>query len=145
MSPAALSFDAPPERVFEVLADSRSYSHWVVGSRSVEGDDGRWPAAGSTFAHTQGVWPLIVADETEVAASEPPRRLELVAKARPLLVARVVLELSPEGGGTRVTMDEHPLSGLVAPLLRLPPGALLTRLRNEQALRRLRRLADARG
>ncbi len=41
MSPAALSFDAPPERVFEVLADSRSYSHWVVGSRSVEGDDGR--------------------------------------------------------------------------------------------------------
>jgi uncharacterized protein YndB with AHSA1/START domain len=142
MASVELSFAAPPERVFEVLSDAASYSHWVVGSRSVEGSDGDWPAQGSAFDHTQGKWPLIVADETEVAVSEPPHRLELIAKVRPFLVARVILELEPEAGGTRVRIDERPEGGLIGPFLRLPPGPQLIQLRNLEGLRRLRELAE---
>src|SRR3954470_5956105 len=142
MASVELSFAAPPERVFEVLSDPASYSHWVVGSRSVEGSDGDWPAVGSAFDHTQGAWPLIVADETEVAVSEPPHRLELIAKVRPFLVARVMLELEPEAAGTRVRIDEKPIGGLMGPFLRLPPGPQLIQLRNVEGLRRLRKLAE---
>ena len=142
MAPVELSFAAPPERVFEVLSDPASYSHWVVGSRSVGGHDRDFPAAGSAFDHTQGLWPLIVADETEVIESDPPRRLELMAKVRPFLVARVVLELEPEAGGTRVRIDERPEGGLIGPFLRLPPGPQLIQLRNLEGLRRLRELAE---
>ena len=34
-------------------------------------------------------------------------------------------------------MEEQPTGGLLAPLLRLPPGKLLTQLRNRLSLRRL--------
>jgi uncharacterized protein YndB with AHSA1/START domain len=136
------SIDAPPERVFEVLAEPGTYTYWVVGSRSVERKDPRFPEVGSSFDHTQGMWPLIIADETEVAESDPPRRLVLIAKARPLLVAKVIVELRPEGSGTRVTIDEEPVGGLLAPLTKLPPGSILTRLRNKESLRRLAQLAQ---
>jgi uncharacterized protein YndB with AHSA1/START domain len=142
MAPVELSFAAPPERVFEVLSDPASYSHWVVGSRSVGGHDRDFPARGSAFDHTQGMWPLIVADETEVVDSDPPRRLELMAKVRPFLVARVILELEPEAGGTRVRIDERAEGGLFGPFLRLPPGPQLIQLRNLEGLRRLRELAE---
>jgi uncharacterized protein YndB with AHSA1/START domain len=142
MAAVELSFAAPPERVFEVLADAASYSHWVVGSRSVEGADGDFPATGSAFDHTQGMWPLVIADETEVVDSDPPHRLELMAKVRPFLVARVILELEPEADGTRVRIDERPEGGLFGPFLRLPPGPQLIQLRNLEGLRRLRELAE---
>ena len=32
--------DAPPDAVFDVLADARSYAHWVVGSSEVRGVEG---------------------------------------------------------------------------------------------------------
>jgi uncharacterized protein YndB with AHSA1/START domain len=135
----------PPERVFAVLARPGTYADWVVGSRAVRDADPSWPATGSRFAHEQGRWPLVIDDETEVVASDPPWRLELIAKVRPVLVARVILDLQPEAGGTRVTMEEQPVGGAVAPLLRLPGGSLLTRLRNFESLRRLRRLAERDG
>src|SRR4051812_19034662 len=68
---------APPERVFETLADGRSYGHWVVGSSEIESVDSNWPAVGSRFHHKVGWGPLKVADHTEVIRSEPPRMLEL--------------------------------------------------------------------
>src|SRR3954468_23711199 len=115
-----MQFFVPPERIFEVLSEPHSYEHWVVGSRSVEVHDDHWPAPGSRFAHTQGKWPLIIRDETESVASEPARHLEILAKARPVLVARVILHLHQRDGGTRVVMDEHPEGGFAAPLLRFP-------------------------
>ena len=39
-------------------------------------------------------------------SSQAPRYLELLAHASPLPPARVRLELSPENGGTRITMFE---------------------------------------
>jgi uncharacterized protein YndB with AHSA1/START domain len=131
---------ASPERVFAVLADPSSYAHWVVGSDVVRDADPDWPAVGSRFDHRVGWGPLKVNDHTEVLACDPPRRLELHAKARPLGTARVVLELERRGGGTLVTMVEDagdPLTRLVFFGL----AHLVVRGRNKESLRRLEELA----
>ena len=110
--------------------------------RSIERHDDGWPAAGTRFEHTQGKWPVIIHDETESAGGEPARRLELIVKARPVLVAHVVLDLQPSGSGTRIVMEEKPMTGLIAPFVGRGPGAALTRLRNRVSLKRLARLAE---
>ena len=143
MPPVSRTTTASPEQVFRVLSAPPTYAYWVVGSRSVESHDPAWPAPGTRFEHTQGVRPVLIHDETESVASDPPRRLELIAKARPVLVARVVVVMRPSGAGTHLTMEEEALEGLAAPLLRTPPGKLLTQLRNRISLRRLSRLAEA--
>jgi uncharacterized protein YndB with AHSA1/START domain len=141
--PVSRTTSASPEQVYRVLSAPPTYALWVVGSRSVETHDDGWPAPGSRFEHTQGSWPVIVHDETESAVSDPPRRLELIVKARPVLVARVVVDLQPSGTGTRIAMEEEPMSGFLAPFVRVPPGSLLTQLRNRLSLRRLSRISEA--
>jgi uncharacterized protein YndB with AHSA1/START domain len=141
---------APQQEVFELLADPRTYEDWVVGSRLIRAADENWPAPGAGFDHQVGVPPLVISDETVVLASDPPRCLEVHAKARPLPSALVRFELRPEasrgpGGrrieGTRVTMIEN----FANPLLNLMAGPLghgAMRLRNRECLRRLRALAE---
>jgi uncharacterized protein YndB with AHSA1/START domain len=131
----------PPERVFEVLSDPNSYGEWVVGSRYVRSAEDDWPAVGSRFHHAVGKGPFTVKDHTEVVEAERPHRLVLSAKARPFGTARVELDLQPTAGGTRVAMEEHPEN----PVLRVvmgPLGAFLIRRRNDESLRRLKRLAE---
>ena len=77
------NIDTPPERVFEVLADYRSYGYWVVGSRKMRGMDPGFPAAGTRFHHQVGVGPLHLNDHTQVLEVDQPRKLILKAKARP--------------------------------------------------------------
>lgn len=134
----------PPERVFAVLSDPWSYGHWVVGSDTIRDADPGWPAVGTRFHHRVGVGPLKVDDHTEVVECDPPRRLVLHAKARPLGTARVVLDLERRGGGTLVTMVEDagdPLTEIVFWGL----THLLVRGRNAESLRRLEELALARA
>jgi uncharacterized protein YndB with AHSA1/START domain len=135
--------EATPERVFEVLADPDCYGYWVVGSKHIRDADPDFPKPGSRFHHTVGVGPLTLNDHTEVIAADPPRRLELKAKARPLGTAHVKLHLTPEHAGTRVTMIEDPGDSLTA-LIFLPLTHVLVRLRNLESLRRLKRLAERR-
>src|SRR5688500_739715 len=87
-----IHIDAPPERVFAVLADWRSYGDWVVGSRKIRGADPGFPAAGTRFHHQVGVGPLHLNDHTSVLEVEKPRKLILKAKARPLGTAVVDME-----------------------------------------------------
>jgi uncharacterized protein YndB with AHSA1/START domain len=142
MPPTEIHIDASPERVWEELALPATYEHWVVGSRTIESWDPEFPAPGAKFAHTQGKAPFVIRDETIVVACDAPRRLELLVKARPLLEAQVILELHPDGSGTRVVMDELPLRGLMALPIKLPPGRALTRARNTEALRRVKKRAE---
>jgi uncharacterized protein YndB with AHSA1/START domain len=134
-----------PERVFSVLADPSSYGHWVVGSDTIRDADANWPAIGSRFHHRVGFGPLKVNDHTEVVEADPPRRLVLHAKARPLFgTARVELDLERRGGGTLVTMVEDagdPLTKMVFWGL----AHLLVRGRNAESLRRLEELALAKA
>jgi uncharacterized protein YndB with AHSA1/START domain len=145
MSCIEATLPAPPERVWQVLADPYSYGDWVVGSDTIRGADPEWPAKGSKLHHRVGVGPIKVDDNTEVLESEPPRRLVLQARARPLGTARVVLELEPDGEGrTRVRMIEEP-GDLLSRLVHNPLFDWLLAKRNELSLGRLGRLAVSPG
>ena len=108
MTTIARFMPVPPTAVWAALADAGSYGYWVVGSKLIRDADPDWPAVGSRFHHTIGFGPFTVEDHTEAIESEPGRRLVLRAKGRPVLTARVTLDLHPEDGGTRVEMAERP-------------------------------------
>ena len=136
-----IHIDAPPEAVFAVLADPRSFARWVVGSKRIRAADPTWPAAGTSFDHSVGLGPLSLRDTTSVRHAEPPQRLELLVRARPFTRAFVSLRLQTVASGTRVAMDERPAdrrSRLFFNRLTAP----LTRLRNHESLRRLKALAE---
>lgn len=139
-----IHIDAPPERVFAVLADWRSYGDWVVGSRYIRGADPGFPAAGTRFHHQVGVGPLHLNDHTKVLEVDQPHKLILRAKARPFLGTAIVdLSLQPENGGTKVVMREDPGDALTAFVFQ-PITHLLVRGRNEESLQRLKGLAEDR-
>jgi uncharacterized protein YndB with AHSA1/START domain len=136
-----IDIDVPPGRVFEVLADPHSFARWVVGSREIRRADPDWPAVGSAFDHTVGVWPIVLSDHSEVVECERPALLKLLVKARPLSRAYVTLRLEPRGGRTHLGMDERAADRRSAILFnRLT--APLVRLRNRVSLRRLKALAE---
>ena len=135
--------DAPPERVFAVLADWRAYGEWVVGSKYMRGADPGFPAVGTRFHHVVGAGPLTLKDHTQVVEVDQPRKLILRAKARPLGTAIVDLTLEPEDGGTKVTIREDPGDTLSA-FVFMPLTHLLVRGRNVESLRRLKELAEKR-
>jgi uncharacterized protein YndB with AHSA1/START domain len=141
MSVTETYVDASPDAVFDVLADPQSYAHWVVGSSRTRKADSAWPEPGTKFHHTQGVFGIGLPDNTEVLASSPPRRLVMEARIRPFAVNKVELQLHPRGAGTRVRMIEYPTGGL-AKLVPSPLTNLMLHVRNVEALRRLRRLAE---
>lgn len=116
--------DATPVRVFRALVDAEHYPEWLGGARAVTIDDGRWPNPGSSFHHEVGVGPSDVHDSTTVVGMEPWRRLDLVVRARPFLVADVSFEVTPHGSGSCVRMTETPrgafklLAPVIAPFVR---------------------------
>ena len=131
---------APPQAVWDALADAGSYGYWVVGSKEIRDADPRWPAPGTCFHHTFGVGPLTVRDNTESLNAESPRLLRVRAKGRPFGTAKVTLELTPRDGGTVVRMTETP-DGLSAVLAANPLVHLATKARNAESLMRLEDLA----
>ncbi len=138
-----IHIDAPPERVFAVLADWRSYGDWVVGSRLMRGADPGFPAAGTRFHHQVGWGPLHLNDHTTVLEVDQPGKLILKAKARPLGTAVVDLTMEREAAGTRVVMREDP-GDTASAFVFNPLTHLLVRGRNTESLKRLKRLAEER-
>lgn len=132
---------ATPREVFELLSDPRAYPRWVTGAREVHAADPQWPATGAAFDHSSGPAQLAIRDHTSVSSMLAPVMLELRARARPLGTAKVILQLHPEGNGTRVTMIEAPASR-VASVLIGPLGHGFIRIRNRESLRRLKALAE---
>ncbi len=136
---------APPEKVFAILSDGWTYSDWVVGTTHIRDVDPDFPAVGSRIHHKAGPWPMSLHDETVVLRCEPPRRLVLRPKLRPLGEMTVAITLTPDGAGkTRVTLREDTSGG---PLLwvRTKINDLLLHGRNREALRRLADIAEKRG
>ena len=138
-----IHIDAPPERVFAVLADWRAYGHWVVGAKHVRGVDPGFPAAGTQFYPVVGVGPITIPGATKVLEVDPPHRIVLHAKAPPLGTAINELTLEAEGDGTRVRFREDPGDRLSA-FIFTPLTHLLLRGRNVESLRRLKELAEDR-
>jgi uncharacterized protein YndB with AHSA1/START domain len=132
---------ASPDQVFAVLANPENYGDWVVGSDAIRDADPSWPKVGSRFHHRVGVGLLKVNDHTEVLEVEPPHRLVMHARARPLGTAKVSMRLTDRDGGTHVTMTEiagDRFSRLALNRLTDP----LVHLRNTESLRRLKRIAE---
>jgi uncharacterized protein YndB with AHSA1/START domain len=138
------TFPIPIEQVFAVLADPKTYAYWVVGADSIRDADASWPAVGAKLHHRVGVGPFKLNDNTEVLEVHKPVRLVLQARARPLGTARVILELIDLGDGTQVTMIEGP-GDRISRLLHNPIADFLLRRRNDEALRRLGKLASERA
>lgn len=140
----SIDVGASRQRVFDVLCEPTSYLDWVVGSGRFRGVDAEWPAVGSRFHHTVGVWPFEVRDATELRHIEAPARIELRAMVRPFFEAVVEIRLDDVGyGRTRVTLTERPVGGLASYAGRLSLPALS--LRNRLALRRLARVVASRS
>ena len=131
-------------QVFEVLADPFAYEDWVVGSSEIRDVEGSWPQPGATFHHTQFVPRIGLKDTTTVLESDPPNRILLCVRARPLVVAEVELTIRANGSGTRVTMVERPVGGVMGPIHN-PVFDVGLRLRNAESLRRLKRIAESRN
>ena len=137
MTEVHTSMRAGADRIFAELSDGWAYVGWVVGASHIRDVDARWPEVGSKIHHKVGVWPLVLADETESLACEPGRRLLLRAKGWPLGEATVEIvldERSPEL--TEVTIREAPSAG-PGSWLDNPVQRWLLRLRNVETLRRL--------
>ena len=141
MSVTETYVNAPPGDVFRVLSDPCGYAHWVVGASRTRKADSAWPQPGSRFHHTQGFFGIGVPDNTEVLVADPPERLVLEARIRPFAVNKVEMRLRAKGGGTQVTMIEYPTGGIAKIVPRRLTDVAL-HLRNIEALRRLRRMAE---
>jgi uncharacterized protein YndB with AHSA1/START domain len=133
---------ASRDHVFAVLANPENYGDWVVGSDTIRDADPSWPKPGARFHHRVGIGLLKVNDHTEAIDVDPPRRLVMHARARPLFgTAKVAMLLAEQDGGTRVTMIETAgdrLSRVVLNRLTDP----LIHMRNRESLRRLKRIAE---
>lgn len=135
--------DAPVPTVFGVLSDPRRYDEFVVGTKRIRRFDPTWPEVGSVFHHTLGVGPVILRDLTRVVEMAEPHHLVLRAQMRPFAVNRVAFSLRGEGEGTQVEVEEHAIEGPASAVW----GSILDGLmwvRNQEMLRRLRKVAERR-
>jgi uncharacterized protein YndB with AHSA1/START domain len=139
MARAERSIDATPEEVFAVLSDATTYPKWLIGARRIRAVDDDWPHPGSFMHHSVGAGPLTLDDKTMVVAIEPPRRLVLEARLRPLARASVEFDLIQAGTATHVVMKER----LTAPICAVLSNSLvrpILELRNVESLRRLEQI-----
>jgi uncharacterized protein YndB with AHSA1/START domain len=136
--------DAPPETVFAVLSDPPAYDRFVVGTKRIRRFDPTWPAVDSVFHHTLGVGPFVLRDMTRVVEVDEPQRLVLRARMGPLAVNVVAFTLQPAGAGTEVEAEEYAVEGPGAAVWNRFFDAVMW-LRNQEMLRRLRRIAERRA
>jgi hypothetical protein len=144
MSTNSQIVQAPPDAVWEVLADGWLYPLWVVGATRMRDVDPGWPEVGARIHHSAGVWPLVIDDTTEVVECRPRTHLRLRARGWPLGEAEVTLDLEASGSGTQVTLREESVAG---PGRLVPQRAedVLLAWRNRETLRRLALLAEGRA
>lgn len=143
MSRNVRTLSCPPSAVFDVLADGWLYPTWVVGASRMRNVDAAWPREGSRLAHSVGVWPALINDETVSLVWDPPHRAVLRAKGWPLGEARVAIDVRSHRNGCLVRIQEEPVEG---------PGSWVPRVltepmlywRNRETVRRLAFVAEGR-
>jgi uncharacterized protein YndB with AHSA1/START domain len=127
---------APPEAVFAVLSDPRTYPEWLAGAQRIRAVDDGFPEPGAKFEHEVGpAEATTVADDSEAVEVDAPRRLVLEVHAG-VVKGEVEFELERTSDGTLVTFRERAIGplGAAMPVLRGPIF-----LRNRGSLEKLRR------
>ncbi len=145
MSVRTREVEASPDKCWSVLADGWLYPLWVVGATRMRDVEESWPGVGAKLHHSVGAWPFVLDDDTEVMASEPPRRLVLRARAWPAGEAHVDIRLKELAGGrrTEIRMEEKAAGG-PGRLVPAPLENALVGWRNGEALQRLALLIEGR-
>jgi len=144
MAVNTIVIEAPPDAVFDVLADGHLYAEWVVGAHRSIPVDPRWPEPGATLVHRSGIPPVTLQDTTSVISANRPGRMRLEARVRPLVIATVDLTIEPHVDGSTVSMEERVVGGLA----RYAPAWLnhaAFRRRNSASLARLRAIVLGRA
>ncbi len=136
--------NAPPQAVWDVLADGWLYANWVVGASRIRDVDDGWPRPRCRIHHSVGLWPLLIDDSTEVLSAETGRELVLRARAWPAGEAHVRIRLAPERAEhTTVSIVEDAAAG-PGKLIPRPGRQLVIVPRNKETLRRLALIAEGR-
>ncbi|MBK5222097.1 MAG: SRPBCC family protein [Acidimicrobiia bacterium] len=126
-----------PQRLFdEYLLHPETYPIWLVGADEIRAIDETWPAPGSRFHHTVGLWPLHLKDYTESVQVDSPHTFRLLVKARPLVRALVTFTVHGTDDESILAVEEHPQFG-PADIVLQPLTDPLIHLRNQASLRRL--------
>jgi len=125
---------AAVEDVWRVLADPYSYARWVYGTDRIRAADPQWPAVGSRLHHAFGPRLWRVRDTTTVLDAEPPRRIVLAARARPLGSVTAEVVVAHDQDGSRIVLREKLRGGW---------GAVLPRIGRAVQRHRLRRTVQA--
>jgi len=141
-----LTLDAScsPAQVLAVLADGWTYSSWVVGTSRIRWVDPQWPAPGARLAHSVGLWPAVINDESVARRWVPERGIELQAKGWPVGEARVRIDVQAHAGGSRLRISEDAVKG-PGTWVPKPLRSALLAPRNRETLRRLAMLAERLG
>jgi uncharacterized protein YndB with AHSA1/START domain len=138
----SISIAAPPERVWDFIADAGNDPRWCHKVESVEQLEGHGPGPGARYRVQHRPKPLRGPVELSMEAVEfdPPRRLRWREEDDDA-VFHVVYELEPEAGGCRITQIDHidwKIRKLTQPIGRLMVGRDLSR-----QLAALKRLLEA--
>jgi len=113
--------DAPPEAVFDALADARTYPRWWTPVYLAAEADGP-PAVGTTARqHFKGRLPYTLKTSSTIVALDRPRRIE--ADVVGDLSGTGIWTLTAKNGGTHVRFDwqvnaDRPLLRYLSPVLR---------------------------
>jgi uncharacterized protein YndB with AHSA1/START domain len=113
--------NAPPEAVFEALADARTYPTWWRPVYITSEADGPPEVGRVSRQQFKGRLPYRLKTTSTLVALDPPRRIE--ADVVGDLSGRGVWTLTPRNGGTHVRFDwqvhaDRPLLRYLTPVLR---------------------------
>ena len=101
---AAVQIDAPPEKVWAILADLASYPQWNPLFREASGQ----PTAGSTLT-LQTVRPgteRVMTIKVKVLTADPGAQLRWVSSLPGIITGEHNFALTPADGGTRLVQTE---------------------------------------
>jgi acetyl-CoA C-acetyltransferase len=103
---------APPEAVYDLIADPDRLGEWVTIHQYVDGDAPEELKKGATMAQCLRLAGRNFKVKWTVVESERPNRLVWEGKGPVRSKARVVNELEPNGSGTRFSyLNEYSLPG----------------------------------
>jgi uncharacterized protein YndB with AHSA1/START domain len=113
--------DAPQERVFQALADSRTYPEWWTPTYKQVESDGPPEVGRTSRQRFKGNLPYTLSTESTITRMEPPK--EFVVEVDGDLRGRGVWTLTPRDGKVHVRFDwrvfaDRPLIRRLTPILR---------------------------